>query len=300
MAELPIVVLTDQSSNLTATFVPTAGMICTSLSDGGVEFLGQRRGLSAYVAAGKTMGVPLLYPWANRLSNNRYDVNGGAVTLSPGVGGVRSDPNGLPIHGVLGAYPGWQITTQTVDQLTAQVDFGSTPGLLASFPFPHIVTLDALIRDRSLTVTTTVTATTGTSVPLCFGFHPYFALPDVPREQWVLSTPALRHLAVDELGIPTGAHQAWPTVSEALGDKTFDDGFDGVPDGAIFSLSGADRWIEIVFDRGYPAAQIFAPAGEALIAVEPMCAPTNALQTGNYPVATPGEPAHAVFTIRVR
>src|SRR5690625_7207100 len=64
------VLLRDPSSGLTATFVPGAGMIGTSLCDDGVELLGQRRGLAAYVSAHKTMGIPLLYPWANRLSGN--------------------------------------------------------------------------------------------------------------------------------------------------------------------------------------------------------------------------------------
>ena len=36
------------------------------------------------------------------------------------------------------------------------------------------------------------------------------------------------------------------------GDKTFDDGFDEVPDGAVFALSGGDRRIEIVFERWLP------------------------------------------------
>jgi galactose mutarotase-like enzyme len=112
MAQLPSVVLKDPSSALTATFVPSAGMVCTSLSDGGVELLGQRRGLRAYLTTGKTMGIPILYPWANRLSANGYAVDGGAVTLTPGVGGVRSDEHGLVIHGVLAAYPGWLVTEQ--------------------------------------------------------------------------------------------------------------------------------------------------------------------------------------------
>ena len=60
------------------------------LSDGGVELLGQRRGLNAYMTTGKTMGIPILYPWANRLSANGYGVDGGAGDTDPGVGGVRS------------------------------------------------------------------------------------------------------------------------------------------------------------------------------------------------------------------
>ena len=46
-------------------------MIGTSLADDGVELLGQRRGLDAYVTDGKTMGIPMLYPWANRLSGSK-------------------------------------------------------------------------------------------------------------------------------------------------------------------------------------------------------------------------------------
>ena len=55
---------------MAAQFVPEAGMIGTSLADAGVELLGQRRGLDAYITAGKTMGIPILYPWANRLGGN--------------------------------------------------------------------------------------------------------------------------------------------------------------------------------------------------------------------------------------
>lgn len=299
MAQLPSVVLTDPTSALTATFVPSAGMICTSLSDGGVELLGQRRGLQAYLDNGKTMGVPILYPWANRLSANTYDIDGGAVTLTPGVGGVRADEHGLPIHGVLSAYPGWLVTVQSGTRLTAVLDFAGQPRLLASFPFPHILTVDVTLDNRAMTVRTTVTPTTAAPVPLCYGFHPYLTIPGVPRAQWTLQAPALRHLPVDGQGIPTGVGEDWAAFSEPLGDKTFDDGFDGVTPGAVFALSGGDRRIEIVFDHGYPAAQIFAPGGEDLVAIEPMAAPTNALRAGGYPVAAPGRPATSAFTIRV-
>lgn len=101
VAEHQPVTLRDPSSSVTATYVPAAGMICTSLADDGVEFLGQRRGVEAYITSGKTMGVPILYPWANRLSASKYAIDGGVVTLTPGVAGVRTDEHGVPIHGVL-------------------------------------------------------------------------------------------------------------------------------------------------------------------------------------------------------
>jgi galactose mutarotase-like enzyme len=254
MAQLPSAVLEDPTSALTATFVPSAGMVCTSLCDDGVELLGQRRGLQAYLDNGKTMGSPILYPWANRLSANNYAVDGGMVALTPGQGGVRTDDHGLPMHGVLAAYPGWLVTEQTGTRLSADLDFGARPGLLASFPFPHVLTLDVTLDNRALTVTTTVTPSTAVSVPLCHGFHPYLTIPGVPRAQWTLETPPLRHLPVDNRGIPTGAAEDWLAMLEPLGDKMFDDGFDEVAPGAVFALSGGYRTTV----PGRPATSIFS------------------------------------------
>ena len=205
MPELESVTLRDPSSSLTTTYFPNAGMICTSLADDGVELLGQRRGLQAYVSNHKTMGIPILYPWANRLSSNGYGVDGAVVTLTPGTGGVRFDQHGVPIHGTLAAFPDWHVTTALESRLTAELDYAARPGLLATFPFPHLLELDITLEDRMLTVKTTVTATTGARVPLCFGFHPYLQLPDVPRAQWQIETPAMRSLPVNSWGIPTGA-----------------------------------------------------------------------------------------------
>jgi aldose 1-epimerase len=299
MSEFQTVTLRDPSSSLTVTYVPDAGMIATSLSDDGIELLGQRRGLDAYVSAGKTMGMPLLYPWANRLSANTYDVDGETVTFAPDAYGVRADNNGLPIHGVLAAYPGWRAQQESDHTLTAELDFGAEPELLASFPFPHRVQLAVELSDRTLTVSTTVTPTTDKPVPLVYGYHPYLQLPDVPRADWRIELPAMRHLVLDDKGIPTGGSVQQPAAAEPLGDKVFDDGFDQLDDGAVFAVSGGGHRLEVRFERGYPAAQVFAPAGETVICFEPMTAATDALRRSGYRTARAGEPDTAVFSIKV-
>lgn len=299
MDQFETVTLRDPSSSLTATFVPEAGMIGTSLSDGGVELFGQRRGLEAYVSNHRTMGMPILYPWANRLSSNGYGVEGTVVTLTPGTGGVRTDQHGVPIHGVLAAYPNWTVTTTLESRLTAELDFAARPALLATFPYPHLLTVDYTLADRTLTVTTTVTATTGARVPLCFGFHPYLQLPDVPRADWQIETPHMRLCQVNAWGIPTGATEDHPARTEVLGDKFFDDGFDGIAPGSVFAVSGGDRRIEVCFEKGYPAGQVFAPGNDDVVCFEPMAAPTDSLRSGGYRVVQPGESAEAVFSIRV-
>lgn len=299
MADLTPVVLRDPSSPLSAVYVPGAGLIATSLSDGGTELLGQRRGLEAYLSAGKTMGIPLLYPWANRLSANTYDVDGETVTLAPDAYGVRHDNNGLPIHGLLAAYPRWRAQQISDQKLAAELNFGAQDELRASFPFPHLVELTAELSDHTLTVSTTVTPTTDKAVPLVYGYHPYLQLSDVPRPQWQIEMPAMRHVIVDDTGIPTGATADIPPTAGPLGDKVFDDGFDEVAEGAVFAVSGGGRRLEVRFERGYPAAQVFAPASETVICFEPMAAPTDALRRGGYRCAHPGEPDTTVFSITV-
>jgi aldose 1-epimerase len=274
-------------------------MIGVSLSDSGAELLGQRRGLDAYVADGKTMGIPILYPWANRLGANTYTAEGVTVTLTPGRDRVRADPNGLPIHGVLAAYPGWRVTAESADELTAELDFGADPDLLASFPFPHLLAVTVRLSARALTVRTTVTPTGNHAVPLCFGFHPYLQLPGVSREAWIIEIPPLQRMGLDGRGLPTGETAQQLAMTEPLGDKAFDDGYDEVANGAVFAVSGGGRRIEVHFDQGYPAAQIFAPPAEDVVCFEPMTAPTDALRRGGYQSAQPGESAVAVFSIHV-
>jgi aldose 1-epimerase len=300
VTELERVVLTDPSSSLTATFVPAAGMIGTSLADGADEFLGQRRGLDAYVADGKTMGIPILYPWANRLSANTYETDATVVTLTPGTGGVRTDEHGSPIHGLLAAYPGWRVSTRTENSLTATLDFGADPQLLASFPFPHVLTQQVTLQARMLTIETTVEPTSAAAVPLCFGYHPYLTIPGVPRDDWRLTSPAMRRLPIDDRGIPNGEHADWSGGVQRLAGVTYDDGFDQVPGGAVFTLAGGDRRIDVRFEKGYPAAQLFAPPADDLVAVEPMAAPTDSLRRGTYRSAAPGTSEAARFSITVR
>jgi aldose 1-epimerase len=299
MAELESVTLKDPSSSLTATFVPAAGMIGTSLSDDGAEFLGQRRGLDAYLTAAKTFGIPLLYPWANRLSANTYDVDDAVVTLTADTNGLHTDEHGALIHGVLAACPDWEVTVRSDNALTAVLDYGSYPRLLAPFPFPHVLTQTVTLADRTLAIETTVTPTTAAAVPLCFGYHPYFVIPDVPRAEWILTTPTMRHLALDDYGLPTGATTDRPASSAPLGDTVYDDGFDEVADGSFFSLEGGGRTITVTYEKGYAAAQLFAPQVDDLVAIEPMAAPTDALRRGNFRSARDGKPETARFSIKV-
>jgi aldose 1-epimerase len=73
-----------------------------------------------------------------------------------------------------------------------------------------------------------------------------------------------------------------------------------VADGARFAVSGGERTIEVVFERGYPYAQVFAPPDQEFICFEPMAAPTNALESGDgLRSVQPGDSFEAAFAVRV-
>ena len=275
-----------RSGELEAAFEPAYAMVCASLRHRGDELLAQRRGLEEYKRSGSTMGIPLLHPWANRLGAGAYTFDGVHATVE----GSRVDEHGLPIHGLLAALRGWETVERSETRLVAGRDVK-----LAAFPFAHRIEVAAELGDR-LTITTTLTAF-DRPVPICFGHHPYFQLPGVPRAEWVITAPVAEHLLLDERSIPTGERAPAGDLDGPLGTRTFDDAFTA-PDGA-FGVSGGGRRIEVVFERGYPYAQIFAPDNLDAVCFEPMTAPTDALRHAPDAVA-PGASFTAAFSVRVR
>ena len=89
------------------------------------------------------MGIPLLYPWANRVAAMRFEVAGRAVDLKLASPPPAKDPAGLPIHGLLSAATGWRVERHTAHSnggsLAASFDFGADSGAIEAFPFPHLL-----------------------------------------------------------------------------------------------------------------------------------------------------------------
>jgi aldose 1-epimerase len=287
------------AGDLAAVFLPADGMLGASLQHRGEEILRRVDALEQAAAKGSTAGIPLLHPWANRLSGPSYRAAGRAVVLDLRSPLLHLDEHGLPMHGVPWARLAWEITEAASDRLTARLDW-SRPELLAVFPFPHLLRIEATLRPDGLTIRTTLEAGGQGPVPVSFGFHPYLGLPGVARAAWRLSLPAMRRLELDRNGIPTGEEEEFGGFDGALGDAAFDDGF-ALPSGAgVFRLAGGAWRVTVELLSGYAFAQVFAPAGKELVALEPMTAPTSALTTGrSLRLVGPGESFTAAFRLRV-
>lgn len=291
--------------SLQATFVPSAGMLCCSLRHRGEELLAQNAGVATYAQRGKTMGIPLLYPWANRLSGFDYTVANRTVAVPHDPTRIALDGGGLPIHGVIGGRQHWELLHSPepgARSLAARLIWSkSAPELFEVFPFQHDVHYEAHLTGDRLRVTITVDACGEDQVPVAFGLHPYLSPPGIARENYMVELPAMRHLRLDAHEIPVAAGETLPTQRFELGEHEYDDGFDLVADPARFGVQGGTRRIELELVEGYPCAQVYAPRTGQFICFEPMTAPANALRSGEeLRVLAPGERHRATFTLRIR
>jgi aldose 1-epimerase len=285
------------AGDLQATFWPAAGMLGSSLRFRGVELLRRVDDLDAARSKGSTAGIPLLYPWANRLGSLHYRAAGRPVSLDPSSPRLHFDDHKLPMHGVPWSQLRWDVVSSHADTLTARLDWLSQE-LLAIFPFPHHVEMAVRLRPVNLEIQITVFADSGSPVPISFGFHPYFGVPEIPRAEWTLHAPVMRKLAVDVQGIPTGQQTPSTPIAARLGNTGYDEGFALSDEQATFLIAGRGYSISIEFKSGFRFAQIFAPNDKEFIAIEPMTAATNALCSGqSLRVIAPGDRFIASFRI---
>jgi aldose 1-epimerase len=253
---------------------PDDGMLVAALRHRGEDILVER--------PDPWTGSPLLYPWANRLSAERFSVRGREVDAS----GAQRDENGVPLHGFPAARRGWEVEHADTVSVRARRAWEDH-----AFPFPHEVVVEHRLRPGGLA---TVTEVRG-DAPVAFGWHPFLRLPGVPRPRWRVTLATRRRFVLDDRLLPTGESEPWAPPPFELGDGHFDESLTEVE--GTFVLEGGGRRVEVEFLEGAPHAQFFAPRTEPIACFEPMAAPVDALVSGH---GLAWAPWRMRFEIRVR
>ncbi|MGC2658292.1 MAG: aldose 1-epimerase, partial [Bryobacteraceae bacterium] len=258
-------------------------------------------------------GIPLLAPWANRLSSDTYTVHGSEYTLNRKLGNLQFDQNRLAIHGLLAFVP-WTAVDVHADANFAEahsvLDFTKHPQWMAQFPFAHRLDWYHRLAGGRLTVRLTITNQSVEDMPLCIGFHPYFEIPRSGRDDWKVELPVSTHMLLSDKYIPTGETQAasfhGPTPLKGF---PLDDVYSGLQrdaaGDAVFSVSDGQRTIQVAIGPEFPVAVVYAPFHRNFICFEPMTAPTDALHlaaAGLYPdlrYIKPDKPWTGEFWVQV-
>ncbi len=241
-------------------------------------------------------GIPFLAPWADLLDEQAFWANGKRYGFNMDLGNVQGE---RPIHGLLAASPLWQVTELAADDcsahVTSRLEFWKSPDLMAQWPFAHEYEMTYRLADGVLEVKTTLANLSADPMPVAIGFHPYFQIPGIPRDEWLVHLSARTHVMADEHQIPTGEMRPLDIPNPLpLPGLALDDGFTDLErdlDGrAHFSIEAGGKSVEILFGPKYSATTIYLPApppGETreFICIEPLTAiisGVNLAQQGKY------------------
>jgi aldose 1-epimerase len=241
-------------------------------------------------------GVPFLAPWADLLDEQAFWANGKRYAFNMELGNVRGE---RPIHGLLVSSPLWEVTEVAADahsaHVTSRLQFWKYPDLMAQWPFAQEYEMTYRLANGVLEVQTTVTNLSAETMPIAIGYHSFFQIPDIPRDEWVAHLSAKVHVVADEHQIPTGEMRPLDIPNPLpLKGQILDDGFTDLArdaDGrAHFSIEAGGKTVETLFGPKYRVATIWLPApppGETreFICFEPLTAiisGINLAQKGKY------------------
>jgi len=298
-----IVTLTDRASDIVVSILPSVGNIAFEMRVHGQNVLRfPHKTIADFKAQPNATGIPFMGPWANRLDEQAFYANGKRYAFDMSLGNVRGN---IPIHGFITATDQWRVTAVRANRasawVTSRLEFARQPMWMKQWPFAHTIDMTYRLTDGQLEVETAITNASVEAMPVAVGFHPYFQLTDVPRDEWTIAIGARTQWKLDANKVPTGEtisiKELFPNPSSApLREYSLDDVFgDLVRDStgrATMSVWGKTQRLDIAIDDGYRSVVVWAPspsgagrggqgpspaAERNFICFEPMAGITNAV-----------------------
>lgn len=222
----------------------------------------------------------VLVPWPNRVRDGVWDDDGTAQRLS-----ISEPKLHNASHGLL------RFTAYGIEQTDAAAILRATVHPQTGFPYEIETAVAYTLTDAGIEVTHTLTNRSDAAAPAALGTHPFLMIGDVDPRDLVLTVPAATQFDTDERMLPTGTSPAPTALREGVrvGDITLDTGFtdlDRDADGFVrHSLSAPDgRRVTLRQGEGFDFVQVYTtpnyPGRELAVAIEPMTAPADALNSG--------------------
>ncbi|MGN7798044.1 aldose 1-epimerase family protein [Leifsonia sp. 22587] len=235
----------------------------------------------------------VLVPWPNRVADGRWEHEGETLQLD-----LTEPAKRNAIHGLLRRRP-YELVDRSDSTVTQTATIYPEPG----YPFLLDTTVMHELHTEGMTVTHSIANVGDTPAPVAVGAHPYLRIADVPPEQLTVTVAARTRFEVDDRSNVTGETPVAGTdydlsAGRRVSDLDLDTGFADLPEGPVEHALAADDGRRVVLwgDDDFRYVQVFThrkfatkPGGVAL-AIEPMTAPANALNSGRgLRILQPGE-----------
>ena len=287
----PVVVLTDSETGQTATVLPSVGNNCISYRatiDGKeIELLYAAPDAETLAGRASGYGIPILFPWPNRIEYGKFSFDGRDVQLKTPSEGAHL------LHGYVLNRP-WKVTGQGSDAdgawVTCTFKSADFPEIGEEWPWPFEVEGTYRLADGTLSLEVSGKNVGDTKMPAGIGYHPYFPLPLLPegdRTDALVQLPCETYWPLREDNIPTGEILAvdgdYDLVAlQAIGERYYDDVWSGVKldaDGwsrCVFVDPGAGVKIVVEADSAFREWVLYAPDSRPVICFEPYTCTTDA------------------------
>jgi len=228
----------------------------------------------------------LLFPWPNRVRDGRWTQHGVDHQLF-----VTEPDLGNATHGLVLAAP-FAVEQQVKSEVTISTSVAPQPG------YPFLVRLKVTYRltDDGLEVTYMVSNESNWPAPVALGVHPYIRIGDVPVADLTVHIGAHTYFPMDAQLIPIDEQPVTDTVFDLSEGQKVGDSDLNTCYGAVRTVDGRSRHVvaapdgravELWADEAFAYVQVYtcpifpraARTGRA-IAIEPMTAPADALNSG--------------------
>jgi len=282
------VTLRDAASDAGATVDPAHGNTVTSLStrvlDRRVELLAPA---GPFGVSGDSGGIPVLFPFPNRVRGGRFEFGGRVYLLRRNERGGRNH-----IHGFVRDRPWTVDAVGASDEDGAWIDssirLDAFPDVMAEYPFPCSLRMRTSLRAGALTQAVEVRNTGARDLPMGYGIHPWFpARLTSTRADTIVRVPARGAWKLADL-LPTGERQPVGDsldfrAGRPLGSSSFDDVLtdlirreDAWTEAAV--VYPADH-LEIVIEASPQFREwvVYAPPQRDVVSLEPYSCVTDAV-----------------------
>lgn len=225
-------------------------------------------------------GIPVLFPIAGKLPDNRYATAGRAFTMKQ--------------HGFARDLPWTVVDESTRDGASVTLGLAASEATRAQYPFEFALRFTVRLRAEVLTVEQRIENQDDVPMPIQPGLHPYFFVPDGIKGGTRIDTDATR--GHDNR---TGTDVEVPVPIELAGREVDLFLYDHRPRETTLHRPGLPG-IRIQFGADQSVLVVWTLPGRDFVCVEPWRAKPGTLASGGAPLVAPGTSESTTLTLSSR